>query len=204
MWGVWFLCSLVSGFGAVNALVYFIVCLIEVTGKNERLGSFSSKPVWIYRFLSQLPSSKIYSNPSRSSEPSELPKIETSSTKSTRQDHVWMPTSRRDAFSIVWNGRFHEPFCSVSNSFLNAEDALIEIRSYGTEFIHIFVGKDRAQFSIPKTLLCAKSEYFKMMFDGKFLEASVSEVTLDDIPVSVLCNFTEWIYQRRIAFLLQC
>ncbi|KAF7186699.1 hypothetical protein HII31_11931 [Pseudocercospora fuligena] len=60
-------------------------------------------------------------------------------------------------------------------------------------------GEDDTKFSIPRALICGRSEYFKMAFMGQFAEADEKEIWLEEVPVWVFKTFVKWLYTQRLT-----
>lgn len=53
-------------------------------------------------------------------------------------------------------------------------------------------------FTIPKGLICSRSEYFQRVFGGDFIEGKAGVLELDDVTPRTFRCFIGWLYCHRI------
>ncbi|CAL3961981.1 hypothetical protein PZA11_000724 [Diplocarpon coronariae] len=67
----------------------------------------------------------------------------------------------------------------------------------GHELVVVHVGKELKTFTIHKTLICAKSDYFKKAFTSGFIESKGILYLPEDSP-DVFVLFVEWLYRDTV------
>ena len=72
-------------------------------------------------------------------------------------------------------------------------------RSWGSELVHIYVGRRVVPFSVHKKLLCSTSVFFDNAFNTGSEAAAQGEMTLPDDQAYVFQGFVNWLYARKLG-----
>ncbi|KXT06910.1 hypothetical protein AC578_7169 [Pseudocercospora eumusae] len=69
---------------------------------------------------------------------------------------------------------------------------------YAPETVRIIVGPNKRAFTVPRALICAKSDYFNKAFQQHFEEGKQGVIPLVDVKEWVFECFVGWLYTERI------
>ncbi|TID16857.1 hypothetical protein E6O75_ATG09623 [Venturia nashicola] len=67
-------------------------------------------------------------------------------------------------------------------------------------FVTLRVGKDAVPFVVPKAILCMRSDYFRAMFEGKFIESQSRTTDLPDIEPKYFALVLRWFHTGLVMF----
>jgi hypothetical protein len=68
----------------------------------------------------------------------------------------------------------------------------------GGGVVTIIIGPDEKEFTVHKDLLVFYSDYFRVAFNGSFIEATEKKIDLFDIDHKVFEYFHAWLYTRKL------
>lgn len=75
---------------------------------------------------------------------------------------------------------------------------LIINRTLFDTIVHVKVGKDAKVFALHRGLLCDSSAYFRVAFEGNFIEAQEQALLLPEDDVEVYELFQFWLYSGKL------
>lgn len=70
---------------------------------------------------------------------------------------------------------------------------------YNLQSVSIHVGPNNRQFSVPRSLICDLSDYFRAAFEGKYLEGTTGIITLPKVDEWTFECFVIWLYTRSLS-----
>ena len=71
--------------------------------------------------------------------------------------------------------------------------------SLGTELVKLYIGPDRKEFVVHKTLLCKSSNFFAGAFEGsRFPEGREGVMYIPEKHEIVFMHYVEWLYRGSI------
>ncbi|KAF2804176.1 uncharacterized protein BDZ99DRAFT_467548 [Mytilinidion resinicola] len=79
-----------------------------------------------------------------------------------------------------------------------AESAKRKRESVGQTIVTLKAGPEGVPFDVHGELLCSSSEYFRGAFKGGFKEAEERSISLSDVPVPLMRQFIQWLYNGVI------
>jgi len=71
----------------------------------------------------------------------------------------------------------------ITSQFCDPSSVLVRIEEDGTIYI----------FELPREILCSLSPFFKVAFEGRFLEAQTGMMHMEDVSVELFWKFARWI-----------
>jgi len=80
---------------------------------------------------------------------------------------------------------------------------LILSRAMGHEFVKLYVGDERKEFTIHKKLLCDRVDFFAKAFSGGFQEATNGEMHLLEDDPDTLASLVDFIYRGVVPVLVE-